>query len=107
MARSGRVGDHVPMRATVAASPSPLSLACALSVVALAAGTKEGLPAYTDGYAGWQKLNRRPITTPGAQRREERVREQSRGAKRLFPDGTVVVKSIAARARRADRSRSP
>ena len=45
MARSGRVGDHVPMRATVAALAVALSLACALSVVALAAGTKEGLPA--------------------------------------------------------------
>jgi hypothetical protein len=85
------------MRATVAALAVALSLAGALSVVALAASAKDGLPAYTDGYAAWQKLNRRPITAPGAHNGIKNVyTSKSRGANRLFPNGTVIVKSIAA-----------
>jgi hypothetical protein len=85
------------MRATVAAVAVVLSLAGAASVVALAASTKDGLPAYTDGYAGWQKLNRRPITTPGAHNGVKNVyASRPRASNRLFPNGTVIVKSIAA-----------
>jgi hypothetical protein len=85
------------MRATVAVLAVAVSLGCALSVVAVAAPAKDGLPAYTDGYAGWQKLNRRPITTPGAHDGVKNVyASRPRGAKRLFPNGTVIVKSIAA-----------
>jgi hypothetical protein len=85
------------MRPTVAALAVALSLAGAVSVVAVAAPAKDGLPAYTDGYAGWQKLNRRPITAPGAHNGVKHVyASKPRGANRLFPNGTVIVKSIAA-----------
>ena len=84
------------MRATVAALAVVLSFGCALSVVAVAAPARDGLPAYTDGYASWQKLNRRPITTPGAHNGVKNVyASRPRGARRLFPNGTVIVKSIA------------
>jgi hypothetical protein len=66
-------------------------------MVALAAPSEGGLPAYTDGYTGWQRLNRRPITTPGAHSGVKNVyASRPRGTNRLFPNGTVVVKSIAA-----------
>jgi hypothetical protein len=61
-----------------------------------AQSTANGLPRYTDGYAKWKKLNRRPITTPGAHNGVKNVyASRPRGAGKRFPNGTVVVKSIA------------
>jgi Cytochrome P460 len=63
---------------------------------ALAALALVGLPTYTDGYARWTKLNRRPVTTPGAHNGVKNVyasRKRLAGAK--FPNGTVIVKSIS------------
>jgi hypothetical protein len=72
------------------------AVACAVSVVAFAAPTRNGLPSYTDGYGAWPKLNRRPVTTPGAHNGVKNVyASKARGANRRFPDGTVIVKSIA------------
>lgn len=66
------------------------------AAVALAAPQRNGLPAYTDGYARWTKLNRKPVTTPGAHDGIKNVyASRSRGATGRFPDGTVIVKSIA------------
>jgi Cytochrome P460 len=75
------------------------ALVCVAAVVAVAAPagpTANGLPAYTDGYARWTKLNRRPVTTPGAHNGVKNVyasRKRLAGGK--FPNGTVIVKSIA------------
>ncbi len=82
---------------TLVATVSVVLLAGAgLTVAATATATKNGLPAYTDGYTGWRKLNRRPITTPGAHNGIKNVyASKPRAANRRFPNGTVIVKSIA------------
>ena len=61
-----------------------------------AQSTANGLPAYTDGYAKWTKLNRKPVTTPGAHNGIKNIyASRKRLANRKFPNGTVIVKSIA------------
>ena len=82
---------------TLVATVSVVLLAGAgLTVAATATTTKNGLPSYTDGYTGWRKLNRRPITTPGAHNGIKNVyASKPRAANRRFPNGTVIVKSIA------------
>ena len=66
------------------------------AVVATAQTTANGLPAYTDGYASWSKLNRRPVTTPGAHNGIKNVyTSRARAVNKRFPNGTVIVKSIA------------
>jgi cytochrome P460 len=75
-----------------------LALVAALAgaVVAIAAVRTDGLPAYTDGYARWQKLNRRPVTTPGAHTGVKNVyASRPRGRTGRFSTGTVIVKAIA------------
>lgn len=94
-ATESRDDRHVRTRLAVLAIAS--AVACAAGVVALAAPAKNGLPSYTDGYARWTKLNRRPVTTPGAHDGVKNVyASKPRGANRRFPNGTVIVKSIAA-----------
>ena len=82
---------------TLVATVSVVLLAgVGLTVAATATTTKNGLPAYTDGYTAWRKLNRRPITTPGAHNGIKNVyASKPRAASRRFPNGTVIVKSIA------------
>lgn len=85
------------MRAVVASLVVASALVSAVAVAALAAPAKNGLPAYTDGYGKWPKLNRKPVTTPGAHNGVKNVyASKPRGRNRLFPNGTVIVKSIAA-----------
>lgn len=84
------------MRTTLALLVISLGLSSAAAIVALAAPTANGLPAYTDGYATWKRLNRKAITTPGAHNGVKHVyASRARGPKGLFPNGTVIVKSIA------------
>lgn len=84
------------MRLVVAVCAVTLALVAAIAVVATAAPTKNGLPSYTDGYATWPKLNRKPVTTPGAHNGVKNVyASKPRRANRTFPNGTVIVKSIA------------
>jgi Cytochrome P460 len=72
-----------------------ISLGGAVAVAGTAT-TGNGLPAYTDGYAGWRKLNRKPVTTPGAHDGVKNVyASRPRRANGAFPNGTVIVKSIA------------
>ena len=84
------------VRTLVATVSVALLAAAGLTVATTATTTKNGLPAYTDGYTGWRKLNRRPITTPGAHNGIKNVyASKPRAANRRFPNGTVIVKSIA------------
>ncbi len=84
------------MRTAAAAVAVAIAIACALSVAATATSTRAGLPAYTDGYAKWRKLNRKPLTAPGAHNGVKNVyASKPRGQSRRFPSGTVIVKSIA------------
>ena len=83
------------MRAAVAVVVVSLAAAGAVAF-ATAATTADGLPAYTDGYAKWTKLNRKPVTTPGAHNGLKNVyASRARAANKRFPNGTVIVKSIA------------
>ena len=83
------------MRTAVAAF-ALAGMAGVVAVAALAGSTANGLPAYTDGYARWAKLNRKPITTPGAHNGVKHVyASKKRLAGGKFPNGTVTVKSIA------------
>ena len=84
------------VRALVATVAVVVAAAAGLTVAATATTTKNGLPAYTDGYARWLKLNRRPLTAPGAHNGIKNVyASKPRAANRRFPNGTVIVKSIA------------
>ena len=84
------------MRALVATIAVAVVAAAGMTVAATATTTRGGLPAYTDGYATWRKLNRKPVTAPGAHNGVKNVyASEPRGANRKFPNGTVIVKSIA------------
>lgn len=90
------VEDRV-VRIAVTVSTAVLVALVGLALPGSATTTKNGLPAYTDGYATWRKLNRRPLTAPGAHTGVKNVyASRPRAAARRFPDGTVIVKSIAA-----------
>jgi hypothetical protein len=73
-----------------------LAVAAAGCVVVLAAAQSRanGLPAYTDGYLNWRKLNSRPITTPGGHNGLKNVYASRRKVGARYPNGTVVVKTI-------------
>lgn len=83
------------VRARVAVLVLALGLAAAVAVVA-AAQTSNGLPAYTKGYAAWPKLNRKPVTGGSAAHGGVKNTYASKPrAGRAFPEGTVIVKTIA------------
>jgi Cytochrome P460 len=91
-----RSGDNACVRAHLTALAVVLALAGAAAVVAAAQSSANGLPSYTNGYTKWAKLNRKPVTTPGAHNGVKNVyASKERGANRRFPNGTVIVKSIA------------
>jgi hypothetical protein len=71
------------------------ALAGAVALAAVARNSSNGLPAYTSGYATWSKLNRKPVTTPGAHNGVKNVFQSRKRVGRLYPNGTVIVKSIA------------
>jgi hypothetical protein len=74
-------------------------------VVASAETSANGLPSYTNGYLGWQKLNRRPITGGSAAHSgTKNVYVSKRKAGRRYPNGAVIVKTIA---RPGDRKARP
>lgn len=72
------------------------AVASSAVVVAIASTSANGLPAYTNGYAKWPKLNRKPVT--GGSPAHSGVKNVYASKKRVggkFPNGTVIVKSIA------------
>jgi hypothetical protein len=82
------------------------ALAASAVVVATAATTANGLPAYTDGYRSWPKINRKPFTKcgpPCAHAGTKNVYASKRKAGARYPNGTVIVKAIAERGDRATR----
>lgn len=81
-----------------------VALAAAVSVVAVAAGSADGLPAYTNGYAKWPRINKKPFTSTGplsnAHSGVKNVYASKRIKGKRYPNGTVIVKTIQPRARR-------
>jgi len=85
------------MRAGIVAIVTAVALASSAVVVAIAATGANGLPAYTNGYQKWPKLNRKPFTTCGPPCAHSGVKDvyaSKRKVGRRFPNGTVVVKTI-------------
>jgi hypothetical protein len=84
------------MRLKVAVVVAVVASAVAIAVVAAAGTTANGLPAYTNGYLGWPKLNDRPIKGGSpAHSGTKNVYASKRRVRKTFPNGTVVVKTIA------------
>jgi hypothetical protein len=73
-----------------------IAVAAAVTVIAAAQTTANGLPSYTAGYQKWQKVNRKPITTDrlGAHSGVKNVYASKRKVGSRYPNGTVVVKTI-------------
>lgn len=86
------------MRAKLLALVAVIATGASLVVVASAQTTKSGLPAYTNGYQKWPKLNRKPFTSTGplssAHAGVKNVYASKRKRGRAFPNGTVIVKTI-------------
>jgi len=92
------------MRARILALVAVSAVACSAVVVALASTSANGLPAYTNGYQAWPKLNRKPIKGGSpAHSGTKNVYASRKRAGSTFPNGTVVVKSIATPGGRAGR----
>ena len=85
------------MRARLLAVAVAAAIAASAVVVVAAAKTEaNGLPAYTNGYATWPKLNRKPVT--GGSSAHSGVKNVYASKKKVgtkYPNGTVIVKSIA------------
>jgi hypothetical protein len=75
-----------------------VSLVASLGVVALASSSANGLPSYTNGYAKWPRINKKPFTTTGplssAHSGVKNVYASKRKAGQRYPNGTVIVKTI-------------
>jgi hypothetical protein len=83
------------MRARVLAAVVVVALATSAAVVALASGTADGLPAYTNGYAKWPRINKKPFTGgSSAHAGIKNVYASKKKVGKRYPNGTVIVKSI-------------
>jgi hypothetical protein len=84
------------MRAKILAIVAVVALAAAVAVVAAAETAANGLPSYTNGYTAWPKLNKKPVTGGSpAHSGTKNVYASKRRVGKRFPNGTVIVKSIA------------
>lgn len=93
------------MRRRILALVGVAAVASSAVVVAIASTSATGLPTYTNGYQAWTKLNKRPVKGgSSAHSGVKNVYASKRRAGSRFPNGTVVVKSIA---RPGDRPRLP
>jgi hypothetical protein len=85
---------RMPRRLLAVALVAALSVV--VVVVASARTSANGLPSYTNGYPGWQKLNRKPITGGSpAHSGLKNVYVSTPKAGRKYRNGTVIVKTIA------------
>lgn len=82
------------MRAPAALAAVAAIALCAGLAGAAAQSTVKGLPKYTNGYAKWPKLNKKPLRTPGAHNGIKNVHASKKKKGRKYPNGTVIVKSI-------------
>ena len=86
------------MRAKLIALVLVVAVCASIVVVASAQTTRSGLPAYTNGWQKWPKLNRKPFRSTGplssAHTGLKNVYVSTRKRGRVYPNGTVVVKTI-------------
>lgn len=92
------------MRFRVISVVTAAALAAAVSVVALAGTSAKGLPAYTNGYAKWPRINKKPFTSTGplssAHSGVKNVYASKKKVGKRYPNGTVIVKTIQPRGRK-------
>jgi hypothetical protein len=92
------VRHHRAVRGRVLAVVGVVSLASAVAVVALASPTANGLPSYTNGYAKWPRVNKKPFASTGplssAHVGLKNVYASKRKVGNRYPNGTVIVKTI-------------
>ena len=73
-------------------------MASAVAVVAVASSSANGLPSYTDGYAKWPRINKKPFTSTGplssAHVGVKNVYSSKKKVGKKYPNGTVIVKTI-------------
>ena len=75
-----------------------VAAAAAVAVVAVASTSANGLPAYTNGYAKWPRINKKPFTRCGPPCAHSGVKNVYASKKKVgarYPNGTVIVKSVA------------
>jgi hypothetical protein len=86
------------VRGRVLAVAGVVALAAALAVVAMASSSANGLPSYTNGYAKWPRINKKPFTSTGplssAHSGVKNVYASKRKVGKRYPNGTVIVKTI-------------
>ena len=56
---------HRSVRVRVLVVVGVVALGFAVAVVALASSSANGLPSYTNGYAKWPRINKKPFTSTG------------------------------------------
>ncbi len=75
-----------------------LATTAAVTVVALASTSAAGLPSYTNGYAKWPRINKKPFTSTGplstAHSGLKNVYASKTKVGARYPNGTVIVKTI-------------
>jgi hypothetical protein len=80
------------------------ALAAVVAVVALASTSANGLPSYTNGYAKWPRINKKPFTSTGplssAHSGVKNVYASKKKVGKRYPNGTVIVKTIQPRGRK-------
>ena len=93
-----RAGHDPDVRAKVLAIVVVMALASAIVVVAAAETTANGLPAYTNGWQKWPRINKKPFTSTGplssAHTGVKNVYASKRKVGSKYPNGTVIVKTI-------------
>jgi Cytochrome P460 len=86
------------VRTKVFALVAVIAFCSAVAVVASARTTANGLPAYTEGWQQWPKINRKPFTSTGplssAHTGVKNVYASRPRAGSKYPSGTVIVKTI-------------
>ena len=86
------------MRSRVIAIVALAASTAAVGVVALASTSAAGLPSYTNGYAKWPRINKKPFTSTGplssAHTGVKNVYASKRKVGKKYPNGTVIVKTI-------------
>jgi Cytochrome P460 len=93
----GALRHHRLVRIRILGIVAAAATAAAFAVVALASTSANGLPSYTNGYAKWPKINRKPFTRCGPPCAHSGVKNVYASKKRVgskYPNGTVVVKTI-------------
>ena len=89
------------MRAKLLAIVAVAALASSVVVVASARTNANGLPAYTNGWQKWPRINKKPFTSTGplssAHAGVKNVYASKRKVGSKYPNGTVIVKTIVKR----------